>query len=431
MRARFVLLLPLLIASAARAQSNYQPSPVAPRAMGMGGAGVATVDGASGIYYSPGSLAFGHKGQLSVSGNLYGLIGGRIGQEFGPNTANTYVTIAAVPTNLSVERHGFKLGKLEVSDRWGFGISVLSPINVKIASISSSTDQSALVLRNTSEFVYTIYAGMAYRIRDNLGIGMALSTVYRQFQSSFDATIDRPGRYLQATQSLTAYTIGASVSFGARGEPIKGLTLGFGLHLPVTNLLGFGDARERVVVIDPIGPVGDGVGTYQKFGRTRKLAASYTVPARITAGLAYAATKRWTIAFDFHLWLPHSYNPLRDRDTKEILSRVDLNWTFNINVGVETWIKQKWPLRFGFFTDRSPTRQVYAGELASGRQDLYGATASVGMRGAISDNEFGVLVSGGPTQSGAVDLASGTLEETSAHGFQWRLFVTYSTLLHY
>ncbi len=424
-------LLSLLAATAAlpaAAQSNYQPSPVAPRAMGMGGAGCGIVDGAAGMFYTPGSLAFGERGELSVSGNLYGLIGGRIGQGFGPGSSETYLTIAAVPTNVSGERHGFRLGKLSVSDRWGFGISVLSPINFKVAALASSKDQSALLVRTTSEFVYTIYVGMAYRVRPNLGVGMAIVTAYRQFQSSFDATVDRSSQYLQASQSLTAYTVSGALSFGVRAMPLPGLDLGVGLHLPLIPLFGFGDARERGVVITPFA---DGVGEYQRFGRKRDLEARYALPTRISFGASYRIAGRYVVALDLHVWTPHQYNAVLDKQTKEILNRVDLDWTVNLNLGFETKIRNRWPLRLGFFSDRSPVRRVFAGELASARQDLYGATISGGFRGTISENEVGLLASGGPTLSGAVDLASGTLQETRARGSQWRVFVTYSTQLHY
>lgn len=430
LRALRVVLCVGAFAAVAHAQSNYQPSPVAPHAMGMGGAGAASVDGAAGMYYTPGSLAFGERGELSVSGNLYGIVGGKVGQSFGPGTSETYLTIAAVPTNVSGERHGFKLGRFETSDRWGFGINVVSPINLKAASISASKDQAALVLRNNSEFVYTVYIGFAYRVRHNVGFGMAIVLAGRQFQSSFDATVDRPGRYLQASQSLTAYTVGGALAFGVRAFPTSRLSLGLGLHLPLINLFGWGDARERGVVVE-FGPNGSDVTSFEKFGRKRTLDARYSLPLRITAGVAYTVPRRWAIAFDLHIWTPHEYNAVLDRNTKEILSHIDLDWTVNINVGVAWWLRQRWPLRFGFFTDRSPTRQVFPGELASVRQDLYGATASFGFRGTISDNEVGILASGGPTLTGAVDLASGTLEETRARGYQWRVFITYATQLHY
>lgn len=419
-----------VLGESASAQSNYQPSPVAPRAMGMGGAGVGTVDGAAGLFYTPGSLAFGERGQLSVSGNLYGLIGGRFGQAFGPGIGETYVTIAAVPTNISIERHGLKFGKFKISERWSFGLSVLSPINFKIAAVASSKDQSALVLRTTSEFVYTVYLGVAYRVKRNLGVGVAIVTAYRQLQASFDATVDRPTSYLQASQSLTAYTVGGSVSFGVRGSPWQNVDLGLGLHLPLQHLFGWGESRERSVVITPV-PGSDGLGMYEKFGRKHDLDARYALPTRITAGFAYTKPREWGVALDLHIWSPHRYNGIVDRDTKDVLTRIDLNWTVNLNVGGEIWLRGQYPLRFGFFTDRSPIRNVYVGEIANARQDMYGATISVGVRGAISDTEVGLLASGGPSLQGAVDLASGTLEETRASGYQWRLFLTYSTQLHY
>src|SRR4051812_36768937 len=75
----------LLLTATAQAQvtGNFQSSPIGERAAGMGGAGVAMAEEASGAYYNPAGLAFAESDSIAVGSDLYGLVGGTYNNLFG------------------------------------------------------------------------------------------------------------------------------------------------------------------------------------------------------------------------------------------------------------------------------------------------------------------------------------------------------------
>ena len=66
-----------IAAGPARAENNYDPYPIGPRATGMGGAYTAIADDAAGVYYNPAAPAMASQETISLSTSLYGFVGGK------------------------------------------------------------------------------------------------------------------------------------------------------------------------------------------------------------------------------------------------------------------------------------------------------------------------------------------------------------------
>ena len=403
---------------------NYQPYPVAPRAAGMGGAASALGEGSGNTFYNPAALAFSTSTSVEVSGNVFGIDGSTTQGDIGDGSSHTRFGFAIIPANLSLETHGLKFGPFVLSDKWGIGVSLLAPFNFSLNSVTTSVDKGTVVFRDTNELVYTIYNNLAYRISDELGLGFSVVAVYRRFDTSANSIRDSADAYQSFTYQREESTLGHTLAFGFRWKPALGLRLGAGARLPLQNVYGSGDDRLRESTFNRT----TGVLTSQSYDRP--LDVKYEQPWRFHLGAAWEVANTWALAAELVFYTPYTYAQLRHSETGETLATTRLQAVVNVAVGAEIFLGSH-PLRFGFFTDRSPLGEPTPDDAIPERIDRYGGTLSIGFQRALFQTELGVLFAAGKLRALGYDTTGGTFSPLVADGFQWRAMLTLSSTLRY
>jgi len=397
----------------------------------MGGAITALADGADTLYYNPAGLAFGPGHQIQVTSSLYGITGTTLNGALGGGSADLRsMNLQVVPANISFEVKGLNLGRLHLSKRWGLGLSILAPYSFKFGAASEDRGLGKLYIRNLQESTYSVYLGVAYRIRDRLSFGLAIVAVFRQVDDAYDFSRDFGPVHVAASGEQNTMTLGHSLAFGVRYRPREHLWLGVGLHLPLQHLASFAStARNRFTVLKETAP---GMFTGTTMSNSRDLDVRFTLPLRLNLGLAWEVSHRWALSAGITMWMPHEYNSIMDRATHTVLAVNRHAFTINAQAGAEVWLRRgTLPLRMGVFTSRSPIDHPTVDSGLGDKFDLYGGTVSIGFRRAFAESELGVLVAGGPVTGLGFDLVGGTFKESPLDGTRWEAMISYSTRLHY
>lgn len=411
------LLLALLLAQ------NYQAWPVGPRTSGMGGAATALGVGSGNTLYNPAALAFSTQSTVTLSGQVFGLEGVSLRGELGDTTSHTNVGIFVIPSNMSLEVHGLDFGPLRLSDRWGLAVSMVAPLSFAVKSTVANSDNSTTVYRDVTETTLTIYNSLSYRFSEELGFGVSIVAMYRDAATISIAQRDGADGYQSLTYLRTEHTLGHTLDFGGQWRPANGLRVGFATRLPLQNVVGFGSERGRVTSYDRA------TGAFTLAAVDRNLELKYELPFRFNFGLAYEQPRRFAVAADVAVFTPYTYLAARDVDTGQTLLTRRLLPVVNFALGAEVWLGPR-PLRFGLFTDFSPTGAVTV-DGASQRIDRYGATIGTSFERPMFHSDVGLLFAAGRLQALGYDLAHGTFAPVLADGLQWRLMLTYATVLDY
>lgn len=402
---------------------NYQAYPLGPRTSGMGGAATALGSGAGNTFYNPAALAFSTLSNLEVAGNIFGLDGTSLSGEIGDATSHTNVSFFVIPSNLSIETHGLDLGPIHMSDRWGFGVSVVAPLNFSVSSTVASKNGATAVYRDAKETTYTIYNDLSYRLSDEVGLGVSIVAMYRNAETTSIAERDGSDSYQSLTYLRTEHTLGHTLAFGGQWRPTNGLRIGVAMRLPLQNVAGFGRERSRTTTHDK------SAGTLGLEIVDHTLDLKFELPYRIGLGVAYEREKRFAIAADLFVFTPYSYLAARDTDTGETLLTKHLQPVVNFAVGAELWLGSR-PLRFGLFTDFSPSGPVSV-DGASQRIDRWGATIGTNVQRAVFHTDIGLAFTIGRLETLGIDLSHGTFAPVVAQGLQWRGMITYASVLQY
>ncbi len=399
---------------------NYQGYPVAPRSTGMGGAATALGRGAGNTYYNPATIAFGDAALIGdVSGNVLAGSLTRLSSQFGQTSNTPTFGFQLIPSNYSFEWRGLDLGPIHLSDRWGLGVSVLAPFDVVLGTNVSTADSQALI--NSTERVYAIYNSVAYRFSDEIGIGLSVVAMYRQFDGTVFLDHFTDGKIVTATLKESRKSISHGLAFGMQWKPLNGFRAGLSIQLPITSVFGWGDNNGRITVTDA-----DGKLVHQSLDQ--KVESRYELPWRFNLGLAYEVTKKWAIAADLSVHTPLQYVSERDLTTGATLNMMRLLPVVNVNVGAEFYVGGR-GLRTGFFTDHSPN--AITGSLDAQSINRYGWTASMDIERKLYRTEIGVLFSVGFIKANTPDLVSGSLDPIAVNGTEFRGMITYSSTLKF
>lgn len=411
------LLLALLLAQ------NYQAWPVGPRTAGLGGAATALGEGSGNTLYNPAALAFSLGSTVTLSGQVLGLEGVSLRGELGDTASHTNVGLFVIPSNMSLETHGVDLGPLRLSDRWGLAVSMVAPLSFTVKSTIANQDSSTTVYRDVTETVLTIYNSLSYRFSEELGFGVSIVAMYRDTATISIAERAAAEGYQSLTYLRTEHTLGHTLAFGGQWRLANGLRLGLATRLPLQSVAGFGSERGRVTSYDRA------TGAFSLTSVDRNLDLKYELPFRFNFGVAYEQPRRFAVAADVAVFTPYSYLAARDADTGQTLLTRRLLPVVNVAVGAELWLGTR-PVRLGLFTDFSPAGPVSA-DGASQRIDRFGATLGTSFERPMFHSDVGLLFAAGRLQALGYDLAHGTFAPVLAEGLQWRLMVTYATVLDY
>ncbi|MBI5069607.1 MAG: hypothetical protein HZB56_15335 [Deltaproteobacteria bacterium] len=390
--AAVLMLAALLAAGAARAdESSFRPYLVGSRAAGMGGAFTALADDGSGAWYNPGGLAFVKSSQLSIAGSVYGLVTGSYGDALGDGHDFKYSGIDTLPTaTAAIWRLGGEGASADV-----FSVSVFVPDSVRVDDRDTlGSSQNAFFL--TSQ-LQTVYAGLGWARRSGrLGFGVAvfglLGTRLSQLDISAVSPTD-PSQFASITARTDETTYGALGSAGLRWDPTDDLHLGLSVYSPA-----FGFGKRRFYFRGLVGPLGGGAAASQVVNET-DLHASPWQPLRVQGGVA-ARFGALTVAADIQFLAARTV--VDDGDTS-FRSEIRRQAVVNASVGVEWLASGRFPVRAGFFTDRSAAPGLVA--VPSGAADpnptntslvhRMGGTFSVGVKSDHTSTDLGVCISGG------------------------------------
>ncbi len=144
------------------------------------------------------------------------------------------------------------------------------------------------------------------------------------------------------------------------------------VQTPTVHLSGSGEFLYKEITPDGI------AGVYIKHGDTRN-----SLPTTIRVGLGCRVPQEYAFGLDLSYHFPTSFNRLAGDDQDGIRRYYHLRrlGTTNVNLGGEYYIKERYPLRLGFFTNLSSAPKVdiedpnweYPPHI-----DKYGITLSVG-----------------------------------------------------
>jgi len=385
----------LLAAAGARAdESNFRPYHVGSRAAGMGGAFTALADDGSGAWYNPGGLAFVEHSQLSIAGSVYGLVSGSFGDALGDGHDFRYTGIDTLPTATGA------IWRLAGSD----GTADVLSLSVFVPDALRVDDRDTLGSRQNAFFygdqLQTVWAGAGWSHRfGRVGVGAVLFGLLGTRLSQFDLTAVAPGNTAQfATLSARtdATSYGAALGAGVRWDPTDGLHLGLSAYSPP---LGFG--KRRFFARATAGAVA-GAEPASAVVNVDDLHASPWQPLRVQAGAA-ARFGSLTLSADLQFLGPRTITDDADRAAEGLTREIRRQAVLNGSVGLEWVVAGKYPLRAGFFTDRSaaPAPQpVPAGAADPNPENTslihrMGATFSVGVRTDHTATDLGLCISGG------------------------------------
>jgi hypothetical protein len=402
---------------------NYQAWPVGPRTSGMGGAATALGEGAGNTLYNPAGLAFATHDNVTLSGQVFGLEGVSLRGELGDTTSHTNVGLFVIPSSMSLETHGLDFGPLHLSERWGLAVSIVAPLSFTVKSTVANKDSTTTVYRDVYETILTIYNSLSYRFSDEIGIGVSIVAMYRAAATISIAERDGVDAYQSLTYLRAEHTLGHTLAFGAQWRPNNGLRVGFATRLPLQNVAGFGGEQGRVTRYDKV------TGAFTLDAVDRSLDLKYELPFRFNFGVAYERPQRFALAADVSVFTAYTYLAARDVDTGETLATRRLRPVVNVALGAEVWLGKR-PLRLGVFTDFSPAAAVSA-DGASQRIDRLGATIGTSFEREMFRSDVGLLFAIGRLQALGYDLANGSFAPVLAEGIQWRLMLTYATVLDY
>lgn len=386
-----------LAAAAAADESHYHNYPVGDRALGMGGAYRAIADDSSGAYYNPAGLAEVPTSSFSLSAAIYGISRERLDLEIpgtldeGESSASGFVTFPTTGAWIQAIREGDADG----AGRMRAAISVVTP--------DSEVRRSALVARDfmligASVEDSTLWAGgsLAWKPHRRVSVGATLYALIRSGLYSIEGEVIDPakGAFAQRLDaSLSHYALVAMA--GVLAKPAGNLSVALVLRTPSIRAAGTADTTT----VDPVAGVQSGEEDM-----------ALKLPWQVALGLAWVERKRWGVAADVVYHAPVGrYEALED-------VWIEKKPVVNANLGAEWYARPGWPLRAGFFTNRSAfdTAMIDGRFDADGDEfntslfgddvDLYGFTVASGYELANAAITLGVSYAFGARQSGLLGL---------------------------
>jgi len=325
---------------------GYQINEQSARATGMGGAFVARASDPSAIYFNPAGLAF--QSGLNIMG------GGTFifpSTTFTPSKLSSYdvseKTQVYFPPNL--------YGTYALDDQWVIGLGVFTPYGLGSEWNSSWLGNESAI--KTSIKTFYITPSIAYKINNELSIGIGISYVYATVflsNNPYPAGIPAIPAFGLASGSdanrieLDGSGHGFNISGGIIWKPIEKLSVGASYRMK-TNIDSSGSVKSTCTgVLGLLLPGGTGKATLP-------------MPGNLTVGAAYEVIPNLTVEGDIQYVQWTAYDQLKiditpvvagGQGTKISTKKWDDGYIGRI--GVEYKADQTWTLRGGFAYDVNP-----------------------------------------------------------------------------
>ena len=353
-------------AGALAGEANYQPYIVGERAAGMGGAVVATADGMDACFYNPAGLGGEERDSISVNGTLYGIQNFKTDDAAFPGEDFRISSFATIPTGLSAVK------KLKPGTVAAF--SVFVPSQASAREIQAYANRQHYY--NYSQDEQTLYLGpsLGQVINERLSLGASILGVY-QTASEFENLYW--GDYSYTYTANYKYSVMALVgTLAAQCKLSKEWSAGAAVTTPSFRLAGSGSIQMSEVQ-GAAEAAGAGSAYYED------LDADNGLPTVIRAGVGWRRAGIASAGFDVTHHLSSTYDWMDGaQDGERVVLQQRREAVTDVQVGGEYILRQRHPLRAGFFTSYSSAPDLVPEDASTPSQiDLYGVTASIGSIG--------------------------------------------------
>ncbi|MGD1044360.1 MAG: outer membrane protein transport protein [Bacteroidota bacterium] len=336
---------------------GYQLNEQGARAVGMGGAFAATASDPSAIYFNPAGIAF--QSGMNVLGGINFII---------PSTtyspaSGSFMTSGSISTNSQVFTPFNIYGSYQISDQIVVGLGIYNPFGLgtqwpdlwgktSIFSPFAGIYLGSYLSINASIATYYFNPTIAYKINDDLSVGLGVSYVYAtvDMTRSIPLVMIGPPQYSQMLYSLNGNNElkgngkGFNADLGIIYKPMDKLS--FGLSYRTTTKIDFsGDATyTNMNVLAPSFPNGTGTATLP-------------MPGNLYIGVAYMLSPDLRIEGDFQYVQWSSYDKLQinlPAPAGTVTYAKKWNDEPLLRVGVEYTLNENWTVRAGAIEDMTP-----------------------------------------------------------------------------
>ena len=410
--------------------SGFQLSGTGARELQLGGSDIVNTSMWTAPFWNPALMAKSDGNQIGLSLNTIGLQGmyvmntGLLGYDGGYRLQDTVVSdknIIPVP-GLGIVRdmgEGLKLGFMEftpfgLGGKWNLYRFPLGYYNTQdttftVPEFPENNWQSDLK-------TYALYAAVAYRINDNLKVGLSggpllgsvkLSKVTFVDPASFDTAakaLPIQYRLMPVTMDIDANAMGFGANLGITYDITKCLSAG--LVFRYYSTLDFsGDAKIALYLPknDAIAERLDSTSQYLMSGNVMEsqgtVDAPFNLPYEVAFGLGYKKSSIGVYAsFTYTKWsnfenIPASFtdvNLLGNPITADTINE-NFNDTYKFAIGMEYAFNPAMDMRLGFYYDQTPVPDETLTPLIPDINDKIGLNFGLGRK--LSEN-LKVLVGG-------------------------------------
>ena len=366
--------------TATATDGRYREYVIGERAAGMGGAALASAVDVDAIFYNPAGLAKSQGDSISLSANLYGIerYESEGGLDWGEDAKSS--AFVSVPAALG--------GVKRFSDEWVGGFGVFTPKMEKRHLVSASPDRTGSSHIDYDDQTVWIGPAAAWAPADSrFSFGAGVFAVYR------DCSISESSyRKFDHNQNgaLDLRTLGLLATLGAQADLGDGWSAGAAVQTPT---LGVWDDGKLSINGSFAGLDGLDVGLY-----TTDVRADNYIPWQLSAGVCKAG-ENWSVALDA-IWHPSANFDLARWNINGLSAeqRIHLHSVFDVSLGGEYVVADRYPIRAGFYTAMSAVRvpdDPADTDFVSTDVDMYGVTFSVGRRSKNMSVNIGVDVAFG------------------------------------
>ncbi len=354
--ARFLGLLAVvsILATGTLFAGGYQLNEQNARAVGMGGAFAATASDPSAIYFNPAGLAFQDGFNVLGGINFIQPYSSFAPEQNGPlaNYPN-YNTKPQIFTPFNI------YASYKLSDKIAVGLGVYNPYGLgtqwpdQWGRLNNGGPYIGSYLSvNANIATYYFNPTVAYKISDNLSIGVGVSYVY----GTVDMTKNIPWKLLGFPHDTSAYAsnelkgtgTGFNANIGVIWKPINGLSLGLSYRMKTD--MDFSGNATFSNIFPPVAaafPGGTGKATLPLPGN-----AYFGVADQVTTDLRLECDLQWV------QW--SAYNQLQINITPVTAGQGTTTYKKNwldkpiVRIGAEYTVSDKWTIRGGLVEDFTP-----------------------------------------------------------------------------
>ena len=359
---------------------RYREYVIGERAAGMGGAALASAVDVDAIFYNPAGLARSKGDSISLSANLYGLERYETegGLDWGADAKSA--SFVSVPAAMG--------GVKRFSDEWVGGFGVFTPKMEKRHLVSSSPDRTGSSHLDYDDQTVWIGPAVGWAPADSrFSFGAGVFAVYRDFSVS-ESSFRKNDHSQSGAQDLQ--TLGLLATLGGQADLGDGWSAGAAVQTPTLRVWDDGKLS--------INGSFAGVGVRDLGFYTTDVRADNYIPWQLAAGVGKAG-ENWSVALDA-IWHPSAnYDLARwNIDGLRAEQRIHLRSVFDVSLGGEYVVADRYPIRAGFYTAMSSVRvpdDPASTDFVSTDVDMYGVTFSVGRRNKNMSVNIGIDVAFG------------------------------------